>query len=142
MPKPKDILLFWAEKLIFEYNKESLDAFYDYDKSVLSICFACGTSAGTQRCHIVPKHFGGGDNLENLHLLCNECHLESEGLTSKDIYFEWFSKKDSTNSGSFQRLKNLSIFYAKLIVEGKSHLVPKYIMDVIKSKQQKPQTKR
>jgi hypothetical protein len=46
----------------------------------------------TERCHIVPKHQGGTDDVSNLHLLCAACHVESENLTGS-VYWAWFDRK-------------------------------------------------
>jgi hypothetical protein len=52
-------------------------------------CFACGMQVPVDRCHILPRVFGGPDTVDNLHLLCRRCHFESEAL-SGDAYWDWF----------------------------------------------------
>lgn len=53
-------------------------------------CFACGDSRNLEVCHIIPRVFGGSDDIDNLHILCKRCHGESEGLKK---YWEWLSFK-------------------------------------------------
>lgn len=117
MPKKIDILEFWAERILKEYpDKYHMDIYFepqtDDDKSYkeynhwrTSVCFACGSHIGTERCHILPVNQGGNNKLDNLHLLCKECHLESEYLHGT-VYWEWFKTKFWGNSGSRQRLIN------------------------------------
>lgn len=123
MPTKKQIVIFWAETLIFYYNKYSMDIYYDsfYDNpdEVTNTCFACGSWYGTQRAHIKAVTIGGSNELSNLHLLCPECHLESEHYDNEDDYFEWFKYKDSSNSGSFLRILNK----AKIICNSKNKII-------------------
>jgi len=107
MPNKIEVLKYWVDRLVGQ--KYWLDAFYDAEtmyekKQVTNICFACGGFFGTQRCHIIPKYISGDDTANNLHLLCPECHLESESLFDKESYFSWFSSKNPTNSGSYRRM--------------------------------------
>lgn len=104
MPNKNQIIDFWVQKILNKYpDKYSLDGYFDCNKS--SICFACCTEGHIERCHIKPLNLGGNNDLENIHLLCRECHLESEDFFG-DIYFKWFATKNSSNSGSFLRLMN------------------------------------
>lgn len=40
------------------------------------ICAGCGAPA-TQLHHIVPRHMGGHNNIENIVALCGECHAKA-----------------------------------------------------------------
>ena len=51
-------------------------------------CFACGFKARTERAHIQASVEGGEDDVENLHLLCPDCHRQSELLSGYE-YYEW-----------------------------------------------------
>jgi HNH endonuclease len=55
-------------------------------------CFACGW-AGSTRCHIVPRHKGGSDDVSNLHILCPVCHEQSENL-DEVAYWRWIGQVD------------------------------------------------
>jgi len=54
-------------------------------------CFACGDH-GVQRCHIIPRCYGGSDSVDNIHLLCMKCHGESEGRKSYWSWLHWKRK--------------------------------------------------
>lgn len=52
-------------------------------------CFACGCGDdSTERAHILARANGGGDGVENIHLLCPVCHQDSESLDAVR-YNEW-----------------------------------------------------
>jgi 5-methylcytosine-specific restriction endonuclease McrA len=55
-------------------------------------CFACGSPLHLHRSHIEPRVNGGSDELENLHILCIRCHVDSEYLTSEQ-YWKWYLHK-------------------------------------------------
>jgi len=81
MPNKKAILSFWDEHDLFiesgiEINGSNPD------------CFACGNHVGVERAHILALTEGGGNEVENLHLLCKGCHAESENLSGKS-YWKW-----------------------------------------------------
>jgi hypothetical protein len=107
MPSKKQILDFWIEKLI--NTKYWLDVYFDDIKEAHNICFACGSSVGSERCHIEPlyknKTNENVNSCSNIHLLCKECHLESESF-SGDLYNYWFMSKTPSNSGSQLRILN------------------------------------
>ena len=146
MPKKKHILYHWYERLVIDYAKYSMDLVSDLsdeycgeresdylpyklghkkDQDICtSICFACDTMAGTERAHIEPYHKTGNNDCENLHLLCKECHLESETIESREAYFNWFVTKNHTNSGSHLRLVNKAKMYANFYEQGRHDLIP------------------
>lgn len=121
MPKPKEILSFWADKILNEYpNKFYLDIHYEQgitENEKTACCFACGNNVGTERAHILPINQGGDNSLENLHLLCKECHIESENFFG-NIYWKWFGLKNSFNSGSQIRLMNKVNAIIKMVENG------------------------
>lgn len=85
LPSKKKILEFWWPKL---KELEKVDV-YTLD----SDCFCCGLNKFLERAHIKPECQGGANTVENLHLLCKSCHIESEGMCG-DIYWDWFKSKD------------------------------------------------
>ena len=64
------------------------------DLLLRDFCYGCGIPAKTERCHIKPKNAGGDDTVENLHLLCANCHKQSEGYSGM-AYWRWFYHKDT-----------------------------------------------
>jgi hypothetical protein len=92
MPKPDSIREFWWSRLStlgkFDGRFEIFGGNY---------CFACGLEATLERAHILPHNDGGDETVENLHLLCGNCHYESENL-SGDAYWSWFAAKSPVSA--------------------------------------------
>lgn len=42
-----------------------------------------------QRCHIVPKGLGGTDTVDNLFLMCRECHDLAPNTPFPELFFQW-----------------------------------------------------
>jgi hypothetical protein len=123
--KPKEILEFWRKALATKYGKDIYLSSYRVDEHV---CFACGYPSGTQRCHIIPKCNGGADDIFNIHLLCRECHLESEFIETQNAYFEWLISKNAFNSGSFLKMQNKALLYLKFYKNGERSSIPSEIL--------------
>lgn len=88
MPSKKQILDFWLDYLM---EIEKGDSYEDLRQA----CFACGLNKlDLYRCHIYPRSLGGSDGVENIHLLCRNCHDASEYKHSKD-YFDWLKKRNA-----------------------------------------------
>lgn len=87
---------FWASKLVelekFDSIHEVMEtSISDEDGEERHLCFACGRGGPVERAHILARCEGGSDGVENIHLLCHQCHVLSE-LLSGDHYWRWFSK--------------------------------------------------
>lgn len=52
--------------------------------------------APLQRCHIVPKSLGGADTVDNLFLMCKECHDLAPNTPSRNAFLKWASKQHWT----------------------------------------------
>ena len=61
-------------------------------------CFKCGSKDGLERSHIIPRCYGGDDNVSNIHLLCHFCHRIAEYWLGADklqkdeflhVYNDW-----------------------------------------------------
>ena len=92
MPSALAIRKHWAEALWSIKGFDSIDEFMDPLP-----CFACGMHFGKlkpERSHIKARVEGGGDNVENLHMLCRYCHKDSEILQG-DRYWSWFYARNS-----------------------------------------------
>jgi len=85
MPKKRAIYNHWKDRGE-ELGRNGV-GYYDLDYMG---CFACGSVQRLERCHIIPLVFEGSNALENLHILCSRCHIESEGLKR---YWQWLSYK-------------------------------------------------
>jgi hypothetical protein len=103
MPTCDAIRRHWAEKLVeigkFDSVQEVMEANY---------CFACGNIVESlspvadgehdlgqilERAHIKARCEGGTDDLDNLHLLCEVCHKDSE-IYSDSEYWEWLKARN------------------------------------------------
>lgn len=132
MPSKQCILEHWAPILIEQYDKYWMDLIWDntiQDKDKCNMCFACGSPTITQRCHIQPLYSSNNNDVGNLHLLCNECHMESEHIENIECYYIWFKHKNPLNSMSYGRLFNQARLYEMLYNQGKLELIPNYIID-------------
>ena len=55
---------------------------------MVDICWICGDyTARTEKCHIEPLWRNGLDELDNIVLLCRNCHGHTEGLTLDQFWF-------------------------------------------------------
>ena len=101
MATKKQIYEFWQNDLITmgKHNKKTM---------FLKTCFACQITATDisndsdyeimiYKAHIIAKCEGGSDSVENLHLLCRECHNASE-YKSGENYWKWFKKRKLIHS--------------------------------------------
>ena len=102
MPSKKNIKNYWKHKIV--------DIKHNIFPSVEYLCggdycFACGilTNDSTERAHILSRQEGGSDEVDNLHLLCNICHKDSEQFSGEE-YNEWFINRTHIDA-------MLSIFY-------------------------------
>jgi hypothetical protein len=73
MPSRKAIASFWNDELGYNNGNN---------------CFACHWGGALERCHITARHNGGSDGVENLHVLCQACHDDSEAIEGKQ-YLNW-----------------------------------------------------
>ena len=96
MPPKNQIIGFWVDKI----QKKKLS-------NNVNECFACKSIVGTQRCHIKAYIENGTNEVSNLHLLCKECHIESECIDGTE-YWKWFWFKEQSNSASYLRIKNVA----------------------------------
>lgn len=97
-PTRKQIRDHWAERMI---SLGKIDERYADDPNYAT-CFACKwrweasewehTGYPLERAHILARSEGGPDTVENLHLLCPECHKASE-MVSGDAYWAWLESR-------------------------------------------------
>lgn len=100
MKKRKPIIEYWFDELQ-KYGKFS--NYFSLDDLIDEpCCFACGFDMpnSLQRAHILAFEKGGSGDAKNLHLLCKNCHTESEFLIG-DIYWAWLKQKPYTEKSAF-----------------------------------------
>jgi hypothetical protein len=105
MPKPEEIVDYWAERLI-EMDIEELAV-------TGGSCFVCGAVSRLERAHILALTEGGTNGLENIHLLCRQCHDESE-LLSGAAYWRWYIEKRC--AAFIHPLRRLNMKYNSVVV--------------------------
>lgn len=107
MPSADKILAYWKHRL----------------KIYKKICFACGAPFRLHRAHIIPLNVGGTHDLDNLHLLCTPCHVESEDLKVYDTWFNWQRKHrwQDEYGHVWDRLQKLGLTHKKLMNYGKEN---------------------
>lgn len=112
------------------------------DGSIVYACFACGKS-GVQRCHIFAVSEGGANSVDNLHLLCPECHAESE-MIEGESYWRWLQYQYENKWQPFQEhLHDYKVklgyddnFFMQLLREGKIDEAMYYSVSFIHEKEQ------
>jgi hypothetical protein len=100
------------KRLIFDYWKDRLGELRLLIDWGEPSCWACGFHYGSkydvkrsdasweeilrcwdriplQRCHVIPKSLGGSDKVENLFLMCRECHDTAPNTAIPVIFFDW-----------------------------------------------------
>jgi hypothetical protein len=92
LPSKNEIRTYWSHRLVLEGKFLSPDELFEGD-----VCFACAMdnsdyTGPTHKAHIMAKCSGGPPTLDNLHVLCKACHLDSEFLEGK-AYWNWFHKR-------------------------------------------------
>ncbi len=124
MPSRKQVREFWDSDEGRAYLSEKTGIVRSFEYG----CFACGCPYDLERCHIRAKSKGGSFSVSNLHLLCANCHQESEDFSEGDErYWRWFRKKYIRDfKEPFQwlesrlELSDLSFeFLLKLVIMGK-----------------------
>lgn len=90
MATQAQIRAYWVDCLWQKKGYDSPQEFLEKDN-----CFACGFDGpGTlERAHITALSEGGGNDADNLHMLCRCCHHDSEML-SGDEYWRWFMQRN------------------------------------------------
>jgi len=74
-------------------------------------CFACMLNLPLYRAHITPYIETQDNSVENLHLLCQTCHRDSE-IMSGDEYWNWLKKRTTLDT-----IVSMAAFEGKSIKE-------------------------
>ena len=61
----------------------------------LKTILGCWDKIPLQRCHITPRSLNGTDSVENLFLMCRECHDTMPNTSIPEIFFEWAKAQNS-----------------------------------------------
>lgn len=94
MPSKKDISEYWMGRpdSVKKFGHAGVHISRWDDELPPDECWACGDAKGPlERCHIYSRNEGGPDTLDNLVIMCSNCHLESEDIPPEGFWF-WISK--------------------------------------------------
>ena len=119
------IFEFWKNKCITEQGTVEIEGNYDFSKSIAVIedwgepqCWLCGKQINVpsadcskdykkwdnakvrselNRCHIVPKAFGGADTADNLFLLCENCHEKTPDTENPKYFLQYIYEQRKNN---------------------------------------------
>ncbi|RMQ47800.1 hypothetical protein ALQ04_04141 [Pseudomonas cichorii] len=87
----------WIEA--YGFSEYSLEAVFD-DSDDVRICWCCGDQGYQEVAHIIPHSLGGAHAVENLFLLCAECHLASPDCYKSQYFVDYVNR----NAGRSSRL--------------------------------------
>jgi 5-methylcytosine-specific restriction endonuclease McrA len=136
MPSPQAIFDYWSKILgVFgdpaqHWSTSGCAVLFALDCLAPCFCFACGMVGRVERAHIVAYSLTKDNSVENLHLLCEHCHRESEGI-SGEAYWRWLRAKEfdpvkrlldrlQSKAGFRTREEMLCHFQDHLIARGES----------------------
>lgn len=77
------------------------------------IILRCWDRVPLQRCHIVPKSLGGSNTVDNLFLMCRECHDLAPNTPFPEIFFEWARSQSHFQRESAKTLAAMAWFGLK-----------------------------
>lgn len=99
IPKQDSIKSYWSNTSLITLKSIDREFFLNNN-----ICFKCLNifDFTLHRSHIVPLCFNGSNEISNIHILCPNCHKESEFLDDEYSvnYYIWFF-----NTGSYRKSK-------------------------------------
>ncbi len=125
LPKVRDIHAYWSNP--DRWAEHGVKMPFAYQEGC---CMACGCRGG-ERAHIRARANGGSDDISNLHILCSECHHNSEFIEGK-AYWRWIARQNMwQNPHAFWGRYGISFDKMSRLPEEQSRAVA----DAIKSNQ-------
>tara|TARA_R110000824_G_scaffold336614_1_gene523135 strand:- start:1087 stop:1566 length:480 start_codon:yes stop_codon:yes gene_type:complete len=108
----------YRKKCVKGISKPDKNRIAKYWNADMRNCMACGIeNVRTDRAHIIPLQYNGTNELENIHLLCNPCHAESENLMDKE-YDMWIKLKNEMYSkGAYSSVNCIDGYNRFLILD-------------------------
>jgi len=125
---------FEREISTMEYLKRPY-TFKELKDQFSTTCWACEFGpVTTYRCHIKPLNEGGSNDSDNIHLLCEVCHRESEFL-SGEAYIEWFRTRWDYPSPLFDSLMHRAMKTQSYYLSGNWHFIHPRQLELIHENQ-------
>lgn len=96
------------------------------------LCWRCAYRRNLQRCHIVPRALGGGDESSNTVLLCAQCHAEAPNVADPEFMWVWLRAHAVSFYGTYWQDKGwreYEFIYGRLPfqqVENLQMLIPQF----------------
>jgi len=83
----------WKRRYLCNISRETRDIVMTRDRRM---CQMCDSKQGLTIHHLVPINEGGESNVENLIVLCDDCHdiVEEEGLRDPILIKNWPNHND------------------------------------------------
>ncbi len=94
----------WVDDCVDYWSQRVCDEDIGCDWEVASVfCWRCGTKSRHQKCHIIPRAFGGSDGVQNIIPLCATCHDEAPDVADADEMWRWIKEDHASiyGDGSF-----------------------------------------
>ena len=96
----EEIVKYWFSKI--DEIDFSVDAYEANER-----CWRCGYKTNLEKCHIIPASLGGKNEVSNLVLLCNRCHIENPNVADSEIMWDWLKAYKTTFYDTFWAIENL-----------------------------------
>lgn len=94
-------------------------------------CWRCARKRKTlERCHIIPEFLGGKVEVENLILLCKDCHKESPDVTNKQVIWDWIKRTKADYYDLWDMQKGLEVYqevYGESFEKTMRNAIPEYV---------------
>lgn len=72
-------------------------------------CWRCGHLRTCQKCHVVAKSLGGGDEPHNIIPLCADCHDEMPNVIDPSFVWEWIKNDHGLIHDTYWTLRGIAI---------------------------------
>ena len=135
MPTKKQIINYW-ERFLIE-NDRYIHKDYDY-------CWACGSVHKIQRCHLIAKSENGSDEVNNIILLCADCHNKTENFSAihtinyilSTEFIDWWKHLENISCRRFgYEIKNIDVYRSEQNIAMKK-VIPIFVKKYKKSQQE------
>lgn len=122
----------WLDKNCFDFGEPSCWSCrkycgeeYDINNSLASLeeIIRNWKEVPLQRCHIVPRQFGGSDEADNLFLMCIECHDKAPNIRSRELFLKWTSKQNYNRDFGELVMKEIKNFELDKEIDKINHLI-------------------
>jgi len=97
------IVVYWSKKI------DECEIGVDWSEAH-ERCWRCGYKAKLQKCHIVPHALGGKNSIDNLVLLCHQCHREAPNIVDPAYMWAWIKSTSTSFYDTYWVMRGLQEF--------------------------------